>query len=65
MSSLTFLMSLCRVLSDSFAGDSSLTQNAPSASKKRFQNFRKKRAQPSMPFESHGLLWLMGPRNIS
>ena len=26
---------------------------------------RKKRKQPSMPFESQGLLWLMGPRNIS
>ena len=65
MSSVTFLMSLWRVLRLALVGVSSLTAHCPSRVKKRFHVLRRKRKQPSMPLLSQGLLWLMGPRNIS
>ena len=65
MSSLTFLMSLLMLLRFSGVAVPSLGTKLPCLSQKRFQALRRKRAQPSMPLLSQGLLMLMGPRNIS
>ena len=65
ISSVTFLMSLCRVLRFSFVGASAEGRKLSCLSQKSPHTFFRKRKQPSMPLLSQGLLCEMGPRNIS
>ena len=59
ISHVIFLMSLCRLLSSSFVGCSSVTVSYI------FHAFFRKRCTPSMPLVSQGLDISSGPRNIS
>ena len=65
MSSVTFFISLWSERRLSPEGSAESGTKFPDLSKKRFQSLRKKREQPSIPLLSHGLLWFIGPRNIS
>ena len=65
MSNVTFLMSLCRLLSCSAVGSSSFGRNSSSRFQNNAQNFLRNRWQPSIPFVSQGFDCSTGPRNIS